>query len=143
MSESNTFIKSLQVTTSGFSMSVLRMLTGWIFFIAGAGKVFDWSNYVGWAVSRDYFQKIGIPFPEYTLVLVGSIESVCGILLFFGLFTRLAAVPVCLIIFASILIVHKEGAYYYPMLIFAATLVLMQHGAGYFSVDYFMGKKES
>jgi uncharacterized membrane protein YphA (DoxX/SURF4 family) len=39
------------------------------------------------------FTKLGIPFPEYSAQFVGGLEIVGGLLLIFGLFTRLICVP--------------------------------------------------
>ncbi len=39
------------------------------------------------------FEKIGLPSPEFLGSFVGGFEIVCGQLIFFRLFTRLASIP--------------------------------------------------
>jgi putative oxidoreductase len=49
------------------------------------------------------FTKIGFPWPELTATLVGSFEIVCGLLLFAGIRSRLACLPLLVIISGAIL----------------------------------------
>jgi len=49
------------------------------------------------------FAKIGIPWPEFTGPLVGWTELVCGLLLALGLFSRLAAIPLIIVMIIAIL----------------------------------------
>ncbi|HYY30903.1 MAG TPA: DoxX family protein [Chthoniobacterales bacterium] len=59
---------------------------GMVFFAEGIKKfVFP----ADWGVGR--FEKIGIIFPSLSAPFVGVVETVCGLLLIIGLFTRLAA----------------------------------------------------
>ena len=39
------------------------------------------------------FTKLGLPFPHETATFIGSLEIVGGLLLIFGLFTRVIAIP--------------------------------------------------
>jgi putative oxidoreductase len=48
------------------------------------------------------FAKIGLPNPDFLGPLVGSFEIVCGILVLIGLFTRLAAIPLLVIMLVAI-----------------------------------------
>lgn len=48
------------------------------------------------------FAKIGIPFPDVMGPFVGAMETVCGALIIFGLFTRLAAIPLIVIMIVAI-----------------------------------------
>ena len=50
------------------------------------------------------FEKIGLPTPEFLGSFVGAFEILCGILILLGLLTRLASVPlivIMLVAFAS------------------------------------------
>jgi len=48
------------------------------------------------------FAQIGIPFPELTGPFVGVVETICGALIILGLFTRLAAIPLIVIMVVAI-----------------------------------------
>jgi uncharacterized membrane protein YphA (DoxX/SURF4 family) len=49
------------------------------------------------------FARIGIPFPDLMGPFVGVVETVCGLLIIIGLFTRLAAVPLIIIMIVALL----------------------------------------
>jgi len=48
------------------------------------------------------FLHIGIPYPEIMGPLVGVVEMLCGALIILGLFTRLAAIPLIVIMIVAI-----------------------------------------
>jgi uncharacterized membrane protein YphA (DoxX/SURF4 family) len=48
------------------------------------------------------FARIGIPFPDLMGPFVGVVETVCGLLLIIGLFTRLAAIPLIIIMIVAL-----------------------------------------
>lgn len=49
------------------------------------------------------FLKIGIPYPELMGPFVGWVEIICGTLVLFGLFTRLAAIPLIITMIVAII----------------------------------------
>jgi len=65
---------------------VLRLLPGLVFFAEGIKKFMFPAE---WGVGR--FEKIGIIFPSFSAPFVGVVETVGGLLLIIGLFTRPAA----------------------------------------------------
>jgi uncharacterized membrane protein YphA (DoxX/SURF4 family) len=67
---------------------LIRILVGWVFLSEGIQK-FLYPGTLG--VGR--FVKIGIPWPEATAPLVGTVEIVCGALVLVGLLTRFAVIP--------------------------------------------------
>lgn len=69
------------------SILLLRLMAGGVFFWEGLLKFV----YLNQGVGR--FTKLGIPFPHYTANFIGGLEIVGGLLLLFGLTTRLIAVP--------------------------------------------------
>lgn len=77
---------------------LIRLFVGTIFLSEGFQK-FLFTAEVG--VGR--FAKIGIPYPEVMAPFVGVVEIVCGSLLFLGLVTRLAAVPLIITMLVAIL----------------------------------------
>jgi hypothetical protein len=49
------------------------------------------------------FARIGIPFPDVMGPFVGLVETVCGALIILGLFTRLAAIPLIIIMIVALI----------------------------------------
>jgi putative oxidoreductase len=49
------------------------------------------------------FANIGIPYPEIMGPFVGVVETICGALVILGLLTRLAAIPLIIIMIVAIL----------------------------------------
>lgn len=76
---------------------LIRMLVGWVFVSEGIQK-FIFPAQLG--VGR--FEKIGIPAPHFMAPFVGSVEIACGSLVLFGLFTRVAALPLLGVILVAI-----------------------------------------
>lgn len=74
----------------------IRVAVGLIFFTQGILKYTD--PHMG----VDRFTHIGFPHPAFTAHFVGTFEVVCGFLVLFGLFTRLAAIPLLIIICTAI-----------------------------------------
>jgi putative oxidoreductase len=74
----------------------IRLAVGLTFFTQGVLKYID--PHMG--VIR--FTRIGFPFPSFTAHLVGTFEIVCGLLVLTGLFTRLASIPLLIVILTAI-----------------------------------------
>lgn len=67
---------------------LIRIAVGVVFFSEGLQK-FLYPD----ALGAGRFAKIGIPMPTVMGPFVGSVETVCGLLVLLGLFVRLAAIP--------------------------------------------------
>jgi putative oxidoreductase len=78
------------------SVILIRLAVGLIFFTQGLLKYLD--PHMG--VIR--FARIGFPFPFFTAHLVGTLEMACGLLVLIGLFTRLASIPLLIVILTAI-----------------------------------------
>jgi len=74
----------------------IRIAVGLIFLTQGILKYTD----PNMGVNR--FTRIGFPHPAFTAHFVGAFEIVCGLLVLIGLFTRLAAIPLFIIICTAI-----------------------------------------
>jgi uncharacterized membrane protein YphA (DoxX/SURF4 family) len=98
------------------------------------------------------FAKIGLPNPEFLGPLVGSFEIVCGALILLGLLTRLAAIPLTVVILVAIVstkipILLQEGFWKmaheartdWSMLLGALFLLVV--GAGPISLDAWWAHK--
>lgn len=82
---------------------LIRLMVGVVFLSEGIQKFL-------FAASRGAgrFEKIGLPEPEFLGYFVGSFEVVCGALLIFGLITRLAAIPLIIIMLVAIYTTKTE-----------------------------------
>ena len=64
-----------------------RFTLGWIFLQSGWGKLSDLPKVIA------FFTELGIPAPQIHAPLAAVTEFACGALMIFGLFTRLASLP--------------------------------------------------
>jgi len=78
------------------SIFLIRLAVGLIFFTQGILKYTD----AQMGVIR--FARIGFPHPYFTAHFVGTFEIVCGCLVLLGLWTRMAAVPLLIVISTAI-----------------------------------------
>ncbi len=78
------------------SLLLVRLPVGLIFLTQGILKFLD----PNLGVAR--FTRIGFPHPLFTADFVGSFEIVCGGLVLLGLWTRLACVPLLIVIATAI-----------------------------------------
>lgn len=78
------------------SVLLIRVAVGLIFFTQGILKYTD----PNMGVVR--FTKIGFSHPYFTAHFVGTFEIVCGFLVLLGLWIRLAAVPLLIVISTAI-----------------------------------------
>jgi uncharacterized membrane protein YphA (DoxX/SURF4 family) len=85
-----------QSDTGPASILLIRLAVGLIFFTQGILKFSDPKMGV------ERFTRIGFPQPAFTAHFVGGFEIVCGALVLVGLWTRLAAIPLFLIISTAI-----------------------------------------
>jgi putative oxidoreductase len=74
----------------------IRLAVGLIFLTQGILKYID--PHMG--VER--FTRIGFPYPAFTAHIVGIFEIVCALFVLAGIFTRLAAIPLLVIICTAI-----------------------------------------
>ena len=66
---------------------IARGVTGWVFIESGWGKFQHLDKVIA------FFTSLKIPSPEIQARLVSSLELGCGLLVFLGLFTRVASAP--------------------------------------------------
>lgn len=88
---------------------LIRILVGWVFISEGIQK-FLFPVALGWG----RFAKIGLPHPHVLAPVVGIVEIVCGALIILGLWTRLAAIPLLIVIGTAIAttkipMLHHQG----------------------------------
>jgi putative oxidoreductase len=85
LSRANTLVDSVTGKLASIAPLATRIVIGLAFFQAGTGKFRNFENVIG------FFDSLGIPFPAFNAGLVATMETVGGLMLIFGLFTRLFA----------------------------------------------------
>lgn len=119
----------------------LRLYWGLGFFESGYGKL---SNVAG---VTQFFQGLGIPFPTANAYIAGSIECFGGILLIAGLFSRIAAIPLVIVMLVAYSTAHPEDWSSVAAFVAAApfnflltALLVFAFGPGKISLDYLLCK---
>jgi putative oxidoreductase len=78
------------------SVIFIRLAAGLIFLTQGILK------YIDPKMGIERFARIGFPFPAFTAHFVGAFEIVFGAAVLIGLYTRLAAIPLLIVILTAI-----------------------------------------
>lgn len=128
---------------------LIRLAVGLIFATQGLLKFIDPKMGV------ERFAKIGFPHPWFTAHFVGTFEMVCGLLVLAGLFTRIAAIPLLIVICTAIATTKapeltRAGQGFWFMVSDARTdfamlcslLFLIASGPGALSLDAKLGRQE-
>jgi putative oxidoreductase len=77
---------------------LIRLLVGLVVFFPEGIQKLVFPDILG----AGRFTHIGIPYPDFTGPFVGVVEIVCGALIIVGLLTRLAAIPLIVIMIVAI-----------------------------------------
>ncbi len=149
-----TWTAILQTRASGWTI-LIRVLVGLVVFFPEGIQKLAFPAILG----AGRFANIGIPYPEVMGPFVGVVEIVCGALIIAGLLTRLAAVPLLIIMVVAILstkipmlLGHEYWMFHLPKLnrygfwsmmheartdlcMFFGALYLLIEGAGAWSLD--------
>jgi putative oxidoreductase len=126
----------------------LRLYWGWQFIGTGTGKLMDTAAFA------DRFQGWGVPLPHVSVVLAGSTEAACGLLLLVGLASRIAAIPLIFAMAVAYLTAERTaltGIFSNPdafvsatpfLFMLAAVLVLV-FGPGRYSLDGLLARRKA
>lgn len=88
----------MRTNASGWTILV-RLLVGLVVFFPEGIQKLIFPDILG----AGRFARIGIPFPDLMGPFVGVVELVCGALIIVGLFTRLAAIPLTIIMIVALI----------------------------------------
>jgi putative oxidoreductase len=149
MKPGNRFISYLFSEVSDNRSVLVRIVVGLIFLTEGIQK-YLFPELLG----TGRFMKIGFNNPAFWAYFTGAFEIICGLLVLFGLFTRLASVPLFIIMMVAFVTTK------WPLLInkgfwvmaheyrtdFAMTLLLiflMIYGSGHWSIDSLINRPQN
>lgn len=139
--------RKLLATSNDWTLTLLRLVMGLIFFAHGAQKTLGWFGGYGFSGTMGFFTHVmHIPAPFAFLAICA--EFLGGLGLIVGALTRIAAFGISVNMLVAILMVHgrvgffmdwtgqqKGEGFEYHLLAIAIAIVLMARGAGAFSVD--------
>lgn len=134
-------LKRILHTDDAKTSIIIRLMVGSVFLSEGIQK-FLFADTLG----AGRFAKIGLPNADLLGPFVGTLEIVCGALVLVGLFTRLAALPLFIIISVALIttkvpMLSTEGlwaalhASRTDWAMFLGTIFLIIKGGGRWSAD--------
>jgi putative oxidoreductase len=140
-------LQDLFSTNSDWTLTIIRIILGVVFFAHGAQKLLGWFGGPGLKETmRAMHDYLELPLPLAFAAV--ATEFFGGVALIIGLLSRVAAVGIGASMVAAIVMVHgrnglfmdwfgarqKQG-YEYHLLAIALALVLVAKGSGAFSLD--------
>lgn len=113
-----------------------RIVVGWIMVESGWGKLHRLPDVI------EFFRGLHIPAPEVQAPFAAGTELACGALLIAGLATRLAALPLMVVMTVAIVTAKRDEIAsasdlfaLSEFLIIVVLAMLVAHGAGALSLD--------
>lgn len=134
-------MKRILQTDSSKATILIRLMVSAVFLSEGIQK-FLFADTLG----AGRFEKIGLPNPEFLGSFVGTFEILCGILILIGLFTRLASLPLVIIMLFAIATTKADALVsqgFWEMMhgsrtdwaMLLGSIFLLIKGGGFFSID--------
>ena len=122
---------------------IIRLYWGWQFCSTGFGKLLHIGKI------SDFFQSLGIPFPEFNACLAGTTEFLGGFCLLVGFASRLVAIPLIFTLAVAYLTAERDALQSFfsdpdkftsadPFLFMLAALIVLIFGPGVVSIDAFL-----
>jgi putative oxidoreductase len=146
-------LRKLLATSDDWTLTLLRLFLGVIFFAHGAQKTLGWFGGYGFSGTMGFFTgMLHIPAPFAFLAICA--EFLGGIGLILGLLGRAAAFGITVNMLVAILMVHGQFGFFmnwsgqqkgegfeYHLLAIVVAVVLMVRGSGAFSIDRALSSK--
>jgi putative oxidoreductase len=139
---------NLYTSLDRYMLPMLRIVLGLILIPHGCQKLFGWFGGAGFARFTQIFEGIGYKPGAFWVSVVALTEIVGGLMLVFGIGTRLAALAVTIFMINSVWFTHSTKGFFwlaggseYSILILAVALVFLVKGGGECSIDRRMSKE--
>jgi putative oxidoreductase len=143
-------IRDLFSTNPDWSIAIIRIILGVVFFAHGAQKVFGWFGGPGLKETvHTMHDFLGLPVPLAFAAV--ATEFLGGVGLILGLLSRVAALGIGVTMLFAIVMVHgrnglfmdwfgarKNHGYEFHLLAIALVVVLVAKGSGALSLDRFL-----
>lgn len=123
---------------AALGLLALRLSVGATFIVHGLPKLQNTAATVA------FFERIGIPAPQFFAPFVGVVETVGGILLILGLLTRFWGAGLVIDMVVAILAAKGLASfkgYEFELLLAASSLLLFLQGGGRWAVDAWLVKR--
>lgn len=144
--------RKLISTSDDFTLTVVRLVLGVVFFAHGAQKMLGWFGGYGFHGTMGFFtQMMHVPAPLAFLAICAEFFGGLGLLV--GLLSRIAAFGISVNMLVAIFTVHIHNGFFanwtgqqkgegfeYHLLALALLLVVMIKGAGALSIDRALSK---
>ncbi len=121
-----------------YGVTILRLVTGLIFFVHGLQKVFSF----GLEGTAGFLSSVGIPAAGVLAPLLITVEVLGGLALLLGFYTRYASIVLGVAMLVALFTVHlpngffaADNGYELVLLLIGACAALFFLGSGALSVD--------
>ena len=146
-------LRKLLATSDDWTLTLLRLFLGVIFFAHGAQKTLGWFGGYGFSGTMGFFTgMLHIPAPFAFLAICAEFLGSIGLIL--GLLGRVAAFGITMNMLVAVLMVHGQFGFFmnwsgqqkgegfeYHLLAIVVGVVLMVRGSGAFSIDRALSSK--
>ena len=145
--------QKLFATGNDFTLTIVRLVLGVVFFMHGAQLTLGWFGGYGYTASMHFFTQ---EFPAWLAFLAIMAQFLGGIGLIVGLLGRIAAFGIAVDMLVAIFTVHikvgffmnwfgmqKGEGYEYHLLALALCLIIFVKGSGAASIDRLIYKGKS
>ncbi len=133
------------VCLQSYLLLAMRLFWGTSFVLMGYGKIMNPDPVI------EMFTSLGIPYPEFNVMFVGWVECIGGLMLLFGLLSRLAVIPLSIILIVALFTAHIDATLgifqdpqrfinQMPFNYLLTCLFVFSFGPGKFSIDGLCGK---
>jgi putative oxidoreductase len=96
-------LREVATTDQSRTTILIRLVVGLVFLSEGIQKfLFEELRGAG------RFEKIGLPSPELLGPMVGGFEIICGVMILLGIYTRLAVIPIIVIMIVAFATTKSE-----------------------------------
>ncbi|WP_267640413.1 DoxX family protein [Haloarchaeobius amylolyticus] len=140
-----------RLSNADVSVLSLRVGVGLIMLVHGLGKLTG-AGPAGSGIDGFAFALagLGVPAPILTAWLVGFAETIGGLLVLVGLFSRVGAAAIAVVMTGAILLVHlpngfvvSNGGYEFALLLLLVSVSLVFTDPGRYSVAHWLADREA
>lgn len=130
----------MNFTKNDWALFLIRLVLGLVFVVHGYQKL------TGLDGTTSFFSSIGIPLAGFSAGLVGAIELLAGLFLILGLWTKISAILIAIIMLVAILVVHLkngftgQGAIEFPLMNMVTAIAIAMIGSGNLKIKSFFSK---